>query len=180
MAFVDYTLLSRKYQTGLMAVNVQLIKEFDIFHCLLAGSTAHANAVKSRITGVPVEFLTWLEVCDGGMLFDTTMLTTKAYDDKLGLDFYTYDDFFIAQVRQELNLSDDWFVFAVAVHSDIFYFDNTKKDGKVYQWDVEDEVVYAEWVTFEDWMNDQIYEAIEQIADDNIMPLSIKMGDFNG
>ena len=175
MAFVDYTLLSNKYQTGKMAENLQLIIEFDIFHCLLAGSDTRANAVKSRISGLPNEFLSWLEVCDGGLLFDTTMLTTKTHDAELGLDFYTYGDFSNAEVRQELKLSEDWFVFAIAVHSDVFFFNKAKMDGKVYQWDVEEEILYAEWSTFEDWLSDQIQEAIEQIADDNILPLSIKM-----
>ena len=176
MPFVDYTLLSNKYRDGQMAENIQILEEFDVFHCLLSGSPEVANAAKKRIPDLPNDFLAWLEVCDGGMLFDTTMLTSKAHDSELGVDFYTYKHFVDSEVRQELNILDDWFVFAIAVHSDIFFFDNKKKDGKVYQWDVEDEVLYMEWETFEDWLNDQIHEAIDLIADEQLMPLSIKVG----
>jgi len=174
MPFVDYGLLINKYPVGHMSENIQALKEFDMFHCLLAGSPERAAAVNSRVPDLPKDFLQWLEVCDGGMLFDTTMLTTKSRDNELGIDFYTYGDFSNAELRQELNLPKEWFVFAIAVHSDIFFFDTTKKDGKVYQWDVEDEVLYMEWTTFEDWLNDEIHEAIEQIADDNLLPLAIK------
>ena len=74
-----------------------------------------------------------------------------------------------------MNLSNDWFVFAVAVHSDLFFFDMGKKDGKVYQWDVEEETIYAFWHTYEDWLSDQVHKAADIIADEQIMPLAVKM-----
>jgi len=62
MAFIRYGLLSGKYQDGQMAENLHLIVEFDMFHCLLAGSAALVNAVNSRVAGLPIDFLPWLEV----------------------------------------------------------------------------------------------------------------------
>jgi hypothetical protein len=176
MLFVDYKLLSNKYQDGQMAESIQILEEFDVFHCLLAGSSDVANAAKKRIPDLPDDFFAWLEVCDGGLLFDTHMLTSKKRKDELGAEFYTFKDFANDELRQEFNLSSDWFVFAVAVHSDVFFFDTSKKDGKVYQWDVEEDVLYMEWNSFADWLSDQIHEAVEEIANENLMPLSIKMG----
>ena len=175
MPFVDYRLLSGKYSTESMSENIQLLKEFDLFHCLLAGSPERASAVKKRIANLPDDFLNWLEVCDGGMLFDTIMLTTKSHDDILDLDFYTYGDFYNAELRQSINLSTDWFVFAIAVHDDVFFFDMGKNDGQVYQWDVEENTIYAYWDTFEDWLSDQIHEAIGLIADELIPVVTKKL-----
>jgi len=175
MAFVNYELLSTKYATGSMSENIRLIKEFDIFHCLLASSPERVEAVKKRVANLPDDFLKWLEICDGGLLFDTIMLTTKSYDETLDLNFYTYGDFFNAELRQSINLSKDWFVFAIAVHDDMYFFDMGKKDGQVYQWDVEENTIYAYWSTFEDWLSDQIHEAIELIADELLNPMGIKM-----
>jgi hypothetical protein len=91
------------------------------------------------------------------------------------LDFFTYGDLANIELRKGMNFSDDWFVFAVAVHSDVFFFDMKKKDGQVYQWDVEERKIYAFWNNFEDWLSDQIHEAIELIAEEILYPMSIKM-----
>ena len=175
MAFVSYELLAQAYPVGRMKENVRRLKDYDAFHCLLAGGAERAAAVKKRVAGLPESFLAWLDVCDGGMLFDTAMLTTKSHDAELDLDFETYGDYHNPELRGGLNLPKDWFVFAVAVHSDVFFFDMGKKDDKVYQWDVEENTIYEEWDNFEGWLTDQVSEALGLIADDKISPMGIKL-----
>ena len=175
MPFVDYKLLQNKYPSGRMKENVRLLKKFDVFHCLLAGSTEKAAAVKKRVSGLSEDFLKWLEVCDGGMLFDTTMLTTKTHDAGLDLDFETYASYCKSELRKDKNILDEWFVFAVAVHSDVFFFDMNKKDAQVYQWDIEEQKIYKSWSSFEDWLSDQISETVGLIAEEQLMPMGVKM-----
>jgi hypothetical protein len=181
MAFVSYEQLKKAYPTGRMKENVRRIKDYDVFHCLLAGNAERAAAVKKRASDLPGDFLKWLDVCDGGMLFDTAMLSTKSHDDELDLPFATYGNYHNAELRKEKGIRSDWFVFAVAVHSDVFFFDMGKKDGKVYQWDIEEHKIYAAWPTFEDWLTDEINEAVALIADEKLEPLDIKLeADGNG
>ena len=175
MPFVNYELFTQAYPSGNMKENIQLLKDFDVFHCLLAGSSDRAAAVMKRIAYLPEDFLKWLNICDGGILFDTAMLTTKPHDKELDLDFYTYGNFYKAELRQSINASNDWFIFAFAVHDDVFFFDMKKKDGQVYQWDVEEKRIYAFWATFEDWLSDQIHEAIGLVADGLLYPVAVKM-----
>ena len=175
MPFVDYKLLQEKYPVGHMSKNIQLLMDFDAFHCLVAGSSDRCSAVKKRVNNLPEDFLKWLNVCDGGMLFDTTMLTTKMHDNTLDLDFFTYGNFFNEELRQSINFPKNWFIFAFAIHEDLFFFDIEKEDGYVYQWDVEEKTIYAFWNRFEDWLSDQIHEAIGVIADESLYPMSIKM-----
>ena len=175
MAFVNYELLTQAYPTGRMKENIRRLKDFDLFHCLLAGSIERAAAVKNRVADLPEDFLKWLNICDGGMLFDTAMLTTKSNDTELDLNFETYGNYYDTELRKEKNISSDWFVFATAVHSDVFFFDMGKKDGQVYQWDVEERNIYAIWPTFEDWLTDQINEAVAFIANEELEPLDIKL-----
>ena len=175
MAFINHASLSNHFPSGRMKENVRRLKDYDTFHCLLAGNTERAESVKSRIPNLPADFVSWLEVCDGGMLFDTTMLTTKPYDSDLDLDFETYARYTKDPLRQDKGLASDWFIFAIAIHGDVYFFDMAAKDGKVYQWDVEQREIYAEWLTFEDWLTDQINEAIELIADEQLEPLDIKL-----
>ena len=179
MPFVNYELLNQAYPSGRMKENVQLLEDFNSFHCLLEGNSERAYAVNKRVPDLPADFQKWLNVCDGGILFDTAMMTTKSHDTELNLDFYTYSIFYKTELRQFLNLSEDWFVFAVAVHSDVFFFDMAKKDNQVYQWDIEKKSIYAFWSNFEDWLSDQIHEAIGLIADKLIMPVYLKMEGSN-
>jgi hypothetical protein len=158
-----------------MKENVRRLKDYDAFHCLLAGNSERAAAVKKRVAGLPAEFLKWLNVCDGGMLFDTAMLSTKPRDTDLALPFETYGNYYKAELRKEKSIQDGWFVFAVAVHSDLFFFDMGKKDGQVYQWDVEEREIYAAWPAFDDWLGDQINEAVTLIASEELEPLDIKL-----
>ena len=175
MPFINYKTLKNQYPTGQMSDNISRLQELDAYHCLLSGSAEQAAAVKRRVSGLPADFLAWLEACDGGMLFDTAMLTTKSYDSELDVIFEAYGDFYNAGLREVANIKNEWFVFAVAVHSDLYFFDMGKKDGRVYQWDVEEERVYAKWETFEDWITDQIHEAMPLVADGLIKPNLIKM-----
>jgi hypothetical protein len=175
MALIDYKALAKTYNTGNMHENTQFLNQYDIYHCLLAGNSERTKAVKKRVSYLPEDFQKWLEVCDGGKLFDTVLLTTKTHDDDLDLDFYTYGFFSNAEMRQNMNLSKDWFIFAFAVHNDLFFFDIEKKDGQVYQWDIEENTIYAFWSTFEDWLSDQIHEAISLIANEQLMPFLVKM-----
>jgi len=175
MAFVNYEQLNHAYPAGRMKENVRRLKDYDVFHCLLAGNAERASAVEKRVSNLPKDFLKWLDVCDGGMLFDTTMLSTKSHDAELDLPFETYGNYHNAELRKEKGIHDDWFVFAVAVHSDLFFYDMGKKDGKVYQWDIEEHTIYAVWPTFEDWLTDQINEAVELIAKETLEPLDIKL-----
>jgi hypothetical protein len=175
MPFVDYNSLTNKYPAGRMAENIRRLKKYDVFHCLLNGSAERASAVKKHVPGLPDDFLKWLDVCDGGMLFDTTMLTTKTHDAELGLPFETYASYCNPELQKEKGIAENWFVFAIAVHSDVFFFDMNKKDGEVYQWDIEEHKIYAAWPTFEDWLTDQINEAVSLIADEQLDPLDIKL-----
>ena len=173
--FIKYESVNQICNNECMKENIRRLKNYDAFHCLLAGSAKSANAVNKRIVGLPVSFLEWLEVCNGGMLFDTAMLTTVTYNRELNLSFETYGDYCDVTLRKTKRISDDWFVFATAVHSDVFFFDMGKKDGKVYQWDVELYKVYAEWDNFEDWLTAQINEAVVLIANGDLEPLDIKL-----
>ena len=177
MAFVDFELLDQTYPTGCMQENIRQLRRYDVFHCLLAGNDNSVAYVKKETDGLPMDFLKWLNVCDGGMLFDTALLSTTPYDAKLDLSFETYDDYYDADLRKSKDIPDDWFIFAEAVHSDVFFFDLGKKDDKVYQWDVENLQIYTEWDNFENWLISQINEAVDLIADEDIDPLDIKTKD---
>jgi hypothetical protein len=177
MSFVNYDKLQMKYLDGRMRENVLRLQEFDVFHCLLASDENRAKAIRQRISNLPDDFCNWVDVCDGGMLFDTELLSTKTEDNDLELEFSTYAEYNKDAATGEQNIPGRVFVFAVAVHSDLYYFNLDNNNGAVYQWDVEEQDVYAEWGSFEDWLTEQIDEALDLIAREELDPLDIKIGD---
>lgn len=175
MAFINYQKVANKFISEQMKKNINTLKDFDVFHCLLDGDEHSATAVTKRVKGLPDQFINWIEVCNGGLLFDTVMLSTKSYDYELELPFDTYGEYFNIDLRKEYCLSDNWFVFAHAIHSDVYFFDMDKSDGQVYQWDVENFEIYAIWQTFNDWLTYLINEAVEMIAEEELEPLDVKL-----
>jgi hypothetical protein len=174
MPFLNYDEIQRVYPQGLMKENIDLLKEFNSYHCLLAPVRNNKFPLPD---GLPRDYSEWTQVCGGGMLFDTTLLTATEHDDTLDLDFATYREFNDLQLFKEEELPDAAFVFAVAVHSDLFFFNLDDTSGQAYQWDAVEKQIYQKWLSFEDWLTDQISDAVDLIAADKIDPLDIKVMD---
>jgi len=174
MAFLNYK-MTQKYTSEPMKDTIRRLKDYDVYHCLLGGNKERSGAVRMRIPDLPEGFYQWLEVCDGGKLFDITMLTTVSYDPDLDLHFKTYDQFPSDIERLDMKLHDDYFVFGYTVLTDLFFFDSGKKDGRVYQWCSDDKKVYASWDSFEDWLAYQVDDAVLLIADGTLEPMDIKL-----
>lgn len=178
MSLIDYGRLLNVYSSGRMGENVRRLERYDLFHCLLAGSPEHVAEIKRRVACLPEDFLCWLKVCDGGLLFDTVMLTTRKIDPAApDAPLMTYNEFSDEGTKVAQGPSGNCFVFATAVNSDVFYFDVGKKNVRVCQWESEERVVCASWATFEDWLTDRINEAMELIARERLEPVGFKLED---
>jgi len=176
MGFVNLDRLTEKYTSGFMQENVENLVEFDVYHCLRAGSVATSMKVQELYDAVPKQFLGWLTICDGGLLFDTVMASVKGYDAELDLEFDTFEELNTEEARAAWNLPEGYVVFAVRNYGDPICFHAVKGDEKIYLWNAEEQDFDDIWNTFEDWITEEIDDAIEFIADDVIEPLGIKLG----
>lgn len=164
--FVDETMIE----------NLKRLHDFDIYHCLLQGSLSASIKAQSYLEYAPQSFLSWVKNCDGGLLFDTVLLSTKSHDKELDLDFDTYEDYNSSSYHDDANLDNRYCVFAIRSYGDPLCFDKVTKDGKVYLWNREEKCIDAVWDSFEDWLTDEIDSAIQLIAEDALEPLEIKLG----
>jgi hypothetical protein len=178
MGFVNLNALKKKYPAGTMKENVDNLIEYDIFHCLLRGSITASSKVKSILGEVPEQFLEWIKVCDGGLLFDTVMLSTTEHDSILNLDFDTYEELNSDNGKAFFKLPEGFVIFALRSYGDPLCFDVDEPDGRVYLWNVENEVFDEYWESFEDWMSDEICDAVNLIADDVLEPLGVKLDEI--
>lgn len=176
MSFVSLSKLKEKYTAGLMKDNIENLEEFDAFHCLLSGSMSSSLKVQELFGTTSQQFMDWIKVCDGGLLFDTVMLSTKEYDKDLELEFDTYEEFNSDEAKKEFSLPEGYTVFAFRSYGDPICFNTQKNDGKVYLWNVEKQEFDDIWDSFEDWLTEEIDEAVSLIADGSLEPLGIKIG----
>ena len=175
MSFMNLERAAAKYQVEPMKGNIERLVDFDLFHCLLAGSLNTSIKLKNIFQYLPAEFIDWAKVCDGGLLFDTVLLSTKGYDKSLDLEFDTFDDMNSDEAKADFDLPEGYIVFAMRSYGDPICFNGNEKDGKVYLWDVENKEFTDIWDSFTDWLTEEIDDAVRLIAEDALEPLNIKL-----
>lgn len=176
MAILDHHVLLNSFNDDYMNENVELLEAFNKYHCLRKASSQTVTKAKKILGSIPASFEEWLNYCDGGVLFDTVMLSTEEYDKELDLDFETYDEYNSAEAKEGMALPQGYSVFAIRSYGDPICFNCAANDGKVYLWNRETAVFEDIWDTFEDWLTDEIDAAVQLIGDGDLEPLGIKLG----
>jgi len=179
MIFLDTEQLSAIFDDELTRESAERLETFDIFHCLRGGASL-APMTHYWLGAVPESFRKWLRICNGGLLFDTVMLSfdsiDSSFDPEWELEFDTFDDYNTPEVRAEMALPDGYFIFALRSYGDPICFNiNGEGDGRVYRWSIENAIFEEIWDTFEDWLADEIDCGIMLIGDEALLPLEIKM-----
>ena len=111
MGFMNLQEAAAKYVSEPMRTNIEQLIQFDLFHCLLAGSVDTSLEVRENYPGFPEDYLEWVKLCDGGILFDTTLFSTRGYDGKLKLHFETYDEFNDSETYLAYGIPEGYEVF---------------------------------------------------------------------
>ena len=176
MGFVDLKKLEEKYATGFMKDNVENLIDFEAYHCLLKGGMSAVLKMQNSLGTVPKQYLDWVRLCDGGLLFDTVLLSTQARDTTLDLEFDTYDEMNSDEAKAHFGLPEGFVIFAFWNYEELFCFNVKENDGKVYLWDVQTGEFGEIWDSFEDWITEEIDHGVRMIADDVLEPLGIKVG----
>lgn len=177
MGILDHQMLLRSFTSDVMKENIERLEIFNIYHCLRKSSFSSAIKAQEKLGKIPTSFLEWMKYCDGGLLFDTVMLSSKGYDEELDLDFETFDEYNTNDTKAEMALPDGYSVFAIRSYGDPICFNSETNDGKVYLWNIEKSVFEEIWDSFEDWLTDEIDSAIQLIGEEVLEPLEIKLGD---
>lgn len=175
MGFVNFEKYNEKFDAEPMKGNIERLVDFELFHALIKGSMSASLKVSGMTQNVPVSLLNWLKICDGGLLFDTVVLSTKAHDDDTDMDLDTYEEINNDEVLSDFGLPSGYFVFAIRSYGDPICFSTAPDDDKIYCWSSDDGDFSDIWSTFEDWITEEIDDGIHLIADDALDPLGIKL-----
>ena len=175
MGLMNLNKAASKYTSEPMKGNIERLVTFDLYHCLLAGGLSTSIRLQDKYSCFPSEYLEWLKVCDGGLLFDTVILSSKAHDDELNLDFDSYDEVNAEEGHLGTALPAGYVIFAMRSYGDLICFSHNKTDDKVYLWDIENGAFSNTWNSFTDWITEEIDDGIKLIADEVLDPLNLKL-----
>lgn len=176
MSLVNLEKLKGKYLSGYMRDNVENLIEFEPYHCLFSGGMSASLKVQNTYGISSKQFLEWVLICDGGHLFDTVILTTRGHDSTVDLDLDTYEEYNSPEAKESYALPEGFVVFAIRSYGDPICFNVKENDGKVYLWNLEKADFDDIWDSFEDWLTEEIDDAIRLIAEDALDPMGVKIG----
>ena len=174
MGFLNYAKASSKFKNNEYVLEtINRIKDFDEFHCLRDSSLLLAGSIGNILGKVPEEYVKWMSICNGGMLFDTNLLSVDSFDSKIGVEFATLEECNTSASLQEFNLPSGYSVIAVRSYGDPICV--SKEDNRIYLWDCEQEDFTEIWETFYDFLADEVDTALELIANDDLDPIPLKV-----
>ncbi len=173
MGFFHYEKAVRKYRDQPdMLETIKRLHAFDAFHCLRDSSLLLAGKASDRLPCANPQYLSWLTVCSGGLLFDTTLVSITAEDPIIGVEFDTLDELNSTESQTMFMLPDGYYVIAVRSYGDPICL--SKEDQRVYLWDCEHNAFTTIWEDFNNFLTDEVDTALELIANGDLDPIPCK------
>lgn len=176
MGFFNYAQARTIYKDNkIMALVINGLEDMDQYHLLRSPSV---NSSIFELPDTAEEFKKWLSVCDGGLLFSTTLLGLDEYDEELEISFSTLSEWNTKQKHELLGLPEGYLVIALLNYGDPICL--SPSDSKVYLWDSSEMAFTTVWDSFADFLADEYNTAIQMVEDDALEPVPMKMEEQDG
>lgn len=178
MGYFNYEIAKEQFKNNEFVLEtIKRLQDFDEFHCLRDTVPHSLKSVSTILSNVPDEYFEWLSVCNGGMLFDTTLLSVDAHDPQIGLDFSTLAEYNTSSNKQGCILPDGYSI--IALRSDgapICVIDNWRLpiSSHIYLFDEKGSITDI-WNTFYDFLAEEVDTALELIANKDLEPIPLKI-----
>lgn len=171
MGFFNYKQARERYESDkFMSQIIDGLENMDQFHLLRDAS--NLGSAVGTIPDSATEYKKWLTVCDGGLLFSTTLLSTEEYDKQLDLSFSTLNEWNNSQKRKLLGLPEGYLVIALLNYGDPVCLSSL--DSKVCLWDTTEMAFTTIWDSFADFLADEYNTAVQMVDDEALEPVPMK------
>lgn len=176
MGFFNYVQARKIYKDNkIMALVINGLEDMDQYHLL---RSPNVNSRIFKFADTAEEFKKWLSVCDGGLLFSTTLLGFDEYDEELEISFSTLQEWNTKQKHEVLGLPEGYLVIALLNYGDPICLSSS--DSKVYLWDSSEMAFTTVWDSFADFLADEYNTALQMVEDDALEPVPMKMEEQDG
>lgn len=176
MSFFDYARARNKYRNNKIMVQViDGLEDMDQYHLLRSTSV---NKPPFSLPNTAEEIKKWLDVCDGGLLFSTTLLGYDDYDKELEISFSTLQEWNTKQKHELLGLPDGYLIIAILNYGDPICI--SPSDSRIYLWDMSEMAFTTVWESFTDFLADEYNTAVQMVEDDALEPVPMKTEEQDG
>jgi len=171
---LNYEKMREEFKNNQMMLdNIEYLKEFEVFHYLLTGNEKTQKDICDKYNIKNEELKKWLKYCDGGLLFDTVLLSIQAKDVEQDLEFDSYEDY--NKDKKMYGLDDKYCIIGFRSYGDIICVNTEEDDKQVYLLNLETGEFDDIWCTFTDWITEEIDTSIQLIADNALEPIQSKI-----
>lgn len=174
MGFFNYKKAVSKFRNNEFVLDtISRLKEFDEFHCLRDSNLLLAGNIVNIFPKAPEEYIKWMSICNGGFLFDTTLLCMTEMDEQIGVEFSGLKEYNTRESYEDYALPVGYAVIAVRSYGDPICI--SEADNRIYLWDCEENAFTEIWKDFYNFLADEVDTALELIANEDLEPIPFKV-----
>lgn len=143
---------------------------YNRYFNLLKSDVCSYKNTYDYIGKMPNQFKDWIKLFDGGLLFTTSMFSTKK---KAGVfsKLLTFSEINSIDFKLENNIHPDVICFAMTNYGNYYCYVKNENSECIYEWDTERCALIIKWNSFAEWLNDQMDFADSLIQDDLLDPI---------
>lgn len=152
---------------------LQRLKMYEKYINLLDGDLGTYVKTHDNIGNMPEQLKEWLKIFDGGLLFTTSMFSTRNKEKGKFNRILTFDEVNSPDFKQENGIPEEIVCFAMTNYGNYYCYVSGENSECVYEWDAEKNALTIRWKSFAQWLDEQIDFAESLIQDDLLDPLEV-------
>ena len=156
----------------LMKILKQL-KKYEKFCNLLDGDLGTYVLIHDKIGNMPSQLKEWLKIFDGGLLFTTSMFSTRDKEKGKFHRILTFDEINSSEFKKENGIPEEIICYAMTNYGNYYCYVSGEESECVYEWDTEQKALILKWNSFSEWLGEQIEFAESLIQDDLLDPVEV-------
>ena len=144
--------------------------EYKNYCDLLPGNNDTLLKTEQIIGAMPVQLKEWLSLFDGGLLFTTSMFSSREIEYGKFNALITFEEANSIDYKNSNGIHDSLVCFAATNYGNYFCYVPEENSECVYEWDPEEDALTLKWNTFAEWLNEQIDFAVTLIEEKLLDP----------
>jgi len=167
----NYSSAIARCNDNAIRINLKKIEAYKEYSYLYSATGMEYAKFLEMFPDAPAAIKTWYKFANGGLLFDTLLLSTRTFIPELSSPFVSLSTYNCSTARLLSALPDNLAVFAVASFGDLYCFD-LHGSSEVFQWSTTEHRVAARWPSFSLWLHQELTGAIELITEGILFPIA--------
>lgn len=153
-------------------IQMKRIEQYKKYTLLCEMTSIEYKAFREMFRCIPIQVRSWYKFANGGMLFDTQILSTQSIDLKTGTILQRLSIYNSSTARSMTGLPEKYVAFAIASFGDLYCF-SQEGETEIIQWSVIKHKIIGKWSNFYLWLKQEIDISIELIVEGSMLPMGV-------